>query len=536
MEPCQRKKRQLLGEKPSTRKNAYRLHFSCEYIGKYFRSTKRRIRWYFGFRNGGNRGEEHEVELIWSVVSDKIKVFWNKTDVSHYTPDKRAGGKIDISWNAISGEIFRISVNESPPPSGPQYDLFIGSISIFSLLHVSELTQTTIIIDNLADYDILSETSMESSRRSEGFTGYDDETGQAHEVELRPSTGSFYSYNPLDEAIDDLTSSFSFTNILESLRGIVTSLIPNSEDSVSRSVIKALSEENHECSPHSRNLWDPSLIRTSAQMPLQIEANILLETIEWTDLHMFCSQDSFVQEQKLLFLQKQMDIVFVHARHERLTEEAAARILIDVTTLLDIPIYSSLRKERNTIIIRDLNKEIKLDTLTRNLIGFEELHEVGISSNHTFAFCRFASERGPLRVLAAVDKGDLMIKGRLLHVSLIQKPSIMDAPPLLRRRATSTPLQWSDSTIQRPIFTRRKSHQRNTISIDTLIVESPPFFRLINDSSIVSPLHVSPYAYQEKLEKINNTKDFNSHCDAFATKFATKRYYGMEKRHRFGST
>jgi hypothetical protein len=43
-----------------------------------------------------------------------------------------------------------------------------------------------------------------------------------------------------------------------------------------------------------------------------------------------------------------------------------------------------------------------------------------------------------------------------------------------------------NATLAKPSFVRRKSHQRNTVQIDTLISETP-FLRLVNDPSIVSP-------------------------------------------------
>ena len=43
MEHRNRKKRQLVRELPST---TYRLHFSCEHVGRYLSCTKRRIKWW----------------------------------------------------------------------------------------------------------------------------------------------------------------------------------------------------------------------------------------------------------------------------------------------------------------------------------------------------------------------------------------------------------------------------------------------------------------------------------------------------------
>jgi len=53
------------------------------------------------------------------------------------------------------------------------------------------------------------------------------------------------------------------------------------------------------------------------------------------------------------------------------------------------------------------------------------------------------------------------------------------------------------------VLTRPRSHQRNTVSIDTLIVESPVFHRLIKE---VSPRDISSF---DKFGKIFDSKDFS---------------------------
>jgi hypothetical protein len=408
----------------------------------------------------------------------------------------------------MSGEKFRILAYESPIRYSPQYDFFIDGISIFSLLHVSELARTTIIVDNSASSEELSETSMDSSL-SEDLTGYENETRQAPDMESHLSMIGVTPFDPLD---DDLTSSYSFTNIHEYLRRVVTSIIPNSEDMVSRSIINALSEDKR------GNSWDSSSsISSLDEMPTRIEANLLYEAAEWANLNLLSASQPDVQEQKRVFLQKQMDIIFIHARHERLTEDNAVRILLAIATLLDYPICPSFERERDTIIIRDVKNEISLGSLTDSTIVFGELREVGVASNRTFAFCRFASGKGPLRALAAADKGTLMIDGSRPTVSLIQKPSRIGRPNPLSRRAISTPVEVSDEKARKAVFHRRKSHQRNTISIDTLLVESPPFLRLINETGPISPLDIPTFGEEANTEKLNRSKDLHHSSDAVAT-------------------
>jgi len=418
------------------------------------------------------RGEEHEVELVWSVVSDKIKLFWNKRKINHCIQASRIPWKLDLTWEYMSGQKFRILAKESPNQSAPQYDLFIDSISIFSLPHVSELSRAIITVDNKVRFDELSETSMDSYSSDESNMSFDSGMRQASALEFESSI--FPSCDPLH---DDLTPSWSLTNILEYLRGVITTLIPNSVDMVSKSIINALLEDKSACEHHTGNsLGVASSITLIGITPTEIKANLFYETMNWIDLHSDSYHQFDAQEQKRLFLQKQMDNVFMHARHERLSEDTAAQTLIDIATLLGFPICLSVKREPDTIIIRDLKNEITSETLNDATKGFEELLEVGVASNRFFGFCRFASARGPIRALAAADQGTLVLNGSQPSISLLQNPSMVVRP---------TPL--SSRSVQKE-HTRRRSHQRNTISVDTLIVESPPFLRLMNEMTPSSPL------------------------------------------------
>mmetsp|Transcript_104 Transcript_104/g.118 ORF Transcript_104/g.118 Transcript_104/m.118 type:complete len:489 (-) Transcript_104:220-1686(-) len=478
-----RKKRQL-GGKP--------VHFCCEHIGKYIGSSKRRITWRFGFTNVHAAGvglgvEEHEVVLIWSVMSNKIKVFWNKTKISHLLREKRTAGKVHVSWESRSGEKFQILAHESKSEkktksssNTSQYDLLVDGVSLFSFVHVSALNPSVVVIDDDAACSEVSEVLSETSEEDSSSSGSDEgQTSCGFRLSMAGFKPSCYL---LDEIVDDLTSP-SLTNTLESLRPVVTSLIPNSRDMVSKAIINAFLEDNALIPSSLEMNWlgcsssSSSTISSMVQTDTQIEADTLYDTTEWMNLNVQCTPLPDVEEQKRVFLQKQMDIIFKHARYERLTENAATRILLNVATLLDVPISSSI--QRDTLMISDL-KEIDVQTLTETMMIHEEFHEVGVTSNRRFAFCRFASERGPLRALAAADNGKLLINGKRPQLSLIQKPSLSSD----RRRTISAPYQISDqvaTTNCKPILTTRKSHQRNIISIDTLICESPPFLRLVND-------------------------------------------------------
>lgn len=441
----------------------------CSFFWQY--TTSHRC---FGFTNVRNgiecRGEEHEIVLTWSVVSDKVKVVWNKKDISHYFASGGTSGIVDVNWQTTMGESFRILAHESPvSPSIPQYNFFIDGYSIFYLQHVSELPGTTIIVDKLANYEAMSETSMDSAYSSEARTSDEHATRDAHNI------GCFQGF--LIE--DDLIPSYSFTNILEYLRGAITSIMPNLEDMVSRSIINALSEDRNVPEADARIYHDSSSISSSTQTPTEIEANLLYETTKWANKYLRNPQEPDIQEKKRLFLQKKMDAVFVLARHERLTEDTAARILFDMATLLGYPDDLTMERERDTIIFRNLKSDINSEALANVTMMFDEIREVGVATNRRFAFCRFATGKGPLRALAAADQGTLLINGYRPNVSMIQKPTTkVNKPGTLSRRARSTPFGSSE---ERPLTRQRSHHKRNTVSIDSLKVENPSFLRLINE-------------------------------------------------------
>jgi len=385
---------------------------------------------------------------------------------------------------------------------------------------------TVVVVHPAASFEELSESSADSICTSDYLLfGHNDENREFPDAGFRLSMAGFIPCVPLDEVVDDLTSSYSYTNnILESLKRAVTGLIQDSEDMVSMSIINALSEDNsNTCFPSCRTSSrgsSPASIGSTLQISTEIEANILHETIQWANLNVLCAPRPDVQEQKRLFLQNQMLTIFIHARHERLTEDDALRILLDIATLLDIPICSSIQTERDTLIIRDAKKEIYVDTLTTTMAQFEELRKVGVSSNRSFAFCRFSSERGPLRAFAATDQGALVINGKPPQLSLIQKPLVSGRPRILGRRSISS--GEVQGQVPKPIFARQKSHQRNLIPIDTRIVESPIFHRLINDAALVSPIDVAPFEQEDSFGKIYDTKDFHHSNDALATISTTR--------------
>jgi hypothetical protein len=443
------------------------------------------------------RGEEHEVVLVWSVKSGKTRLFWNKTNITHLFRDARNTEQVNVQWKSRSGESFEISCHEATTRVDPQYDLLVDGVSIFSLSHLSELDPKVVLANHMQLHSKQQETHMATEVRSESIT--DTRSDGDHSMEcdafqenlnagfrlsmagLTPSSQFAPPCEQKDDLMDDLPST-PFTNVLESLRHRITDIIPDSKDMVSRAIVKALSDDIYDSSSCSSSLGSYSF-DSSHPSAMQIAAEAIWDTSEWINLNVHYAPRPDVLEQKREFLQRQMDIMFLHAHHERLTEEVAARVLSDVATLLGMPIRITV--PRDTIILKDLDRTTDSESLLISLMVYGEIQEVGMPSNgQRFAICRFASERGPLRALSAAEQGLLLINGKRPYVTLLERPIVQIRPTMVQRAYTAPHV--CTMPIPKPNLGRRKSHQRNTIHIDTLISETP-FLRLVNDPAIISP-------------------------------------------------
>lgn len=128
----------------------YQIDFTSVASGKKLASTKRRIRWRFGFPNrdaldAGEtgtacRGEEHDVTIVWSIASGKRLVLADGQEV-HYSMTR--GTKLEFSWTMRGNHVLKVVAHAtsqvSSTPGWRQYDLFIDGQSFFGMPKVYEL-------------------------------------------------------------------------------------------------------------------------------------------------------------------------------------------------------------------------------------------------------------------------------------------------------------------------------------------------------------------------------------------------------------
>lgn len=128
----------------------YQIDFTAVASGKRIASSKRRVRWRFGFANpqalaNGEtgtacRGEEHDVTIVWSVTSGKRVVLADGKEV-HYSNSRN--NLFEYSWTMKGNHVLKLLAHASPPmsptPGFRQYDFFVDGQSFFSFPKVFRL-------------------------------------------------------------------------------------------------------------------------------------------------------------------------------------------------------------------------------------------------------------------------------------------------------------------------------------------------------------------------------------------------------------
>lgn len=131
----------------------YQVDYSASTKGKRFSLTKRKVRFSYGFSNADAlaqglkgihcRGEEHEVNLIWSLTSGKRVVTADGVEV-HFSRGKRTEMRFECSWTTAGNHVMKLVAHatrfgRADDPSFHQFDLFLDGLSYFSMPKIFEL-------------------------------------------------------------------------------------------------------------------------------------------------------------------------------------------------------------------------------------------------------------------------------------------------------------------------------------------------------------------------------------------------------------
>lgn len=125
----------------------YAKDFNVAFCGKLISTSKRRIRWRFGFADNKAleagktgkycRGDEHDVTLIWSVASGKLLIICDKQEV-HFSHDE-VMGIVNHTWKMKGGHEVKVRAHSQSSLRHRDYELWIDGKDFFDAPRVHSL-------------------------------------------------------------------------------------------------------------------------------------------------------------------------------------------------------------------------------------------------------------------------------------------------------------------------------------------------------------------------------------------------------------
>jgi len=134
---------------------AYQVDFVAVNCGKIVKSSKRKIRFRYGYsdpqalddgKTGQDcRGSEHEILVIWSISSGKQAIAFDGREV-FFDIGEASQTKLTHTWKDKTGHIIQVKIHAAPmstkmnpDPDWKQYDLLIDGVSFFRMPKIYEI-------------------------------------------------------------------------------------------------------------------------------------------------------------------------------------------------------------------------------------------------------------------------------------------------------------------------------------------------------------------------------------------------------------
>jgi len=130
-------------QKWSARFPVYQMDFTSVAAGKRIATSKRRVKWRFGFSNADAidagqtgtscRGREHDVTIVWSISSGKRLILVDGQEV-HYSTVR--SNVLEHSWTMKGNHVLKVlayAVPSKDVAGARQYDLSVDGQSFFHM-------------------------------------------------------------------------------------------------------------------------------------------------------------------------------------------------------------------------------------------------------------------------------------------------------------------------------------------------------------------------------------------------------------------
>jgi len=404
------------------------------------------------------RGQEHEVELVWSLKSGKRRIYWNRRNVSNNLFREISGpDMVELSWRTETGEVLTVVAHSEPVHGKPQYDFLIDNVSFYSMPNVVELSNVDLNEEcsiSMADSDLRSKPPTNTQSEHLGSSGSEFDSLRSLNDHPHDGMGFRLSMVGLSNGFaetDELRSEV-YSPMLESLRERIVEFLPQTEGLISRSIIQTFFPDY--VSQHSEDILSclsGSKGSSEEREPQQIEVDALYEAHEWAAY--MAESSSPPEEEALDYMQKLIDSVFVKVRNEDISSDEGGRILLGVAAVLRLDFKKSLPKD--TLLLDNLGADMTSEDVHDALRLYGDVEAVAIATRRsTFGFCRFMTEGALTRVLEADKAGVFVLMG--VHprvVPLTEKMQATLSEPIARENIKSE----VRSTVPVPTSVRKSS-------------------------------------------------------------------------------
>jgi hypothetical protein len=174
---------------------------------------------------------------------------------------------------------------------------------------------------------------------------------------------------------DELRSDL-YSGTLDVLRDVVSSFVPETEEMMSRAIINAFSED-HDSDTSGDSL---SLHSDRHLYPAEVEADVLGETFEWLKWSRDFISAFDMHDRKLEFMQKHVEQVVAHVRHERLAPTPASLIMHRVAAVLKLEV--TREPKWDTVMFSNLNSLTTSEDIMDAMRQYGDVTEAAVSRNH----------------------------------------------------------------------------------------------------------------------------------------------------------
>jgi hypothetical protein len=457
-------------------------------------------------------GEDHEVVLVWSLKSGKIRIYWNRRDISYLFPTPgKSVVVVNFAWETRTHERMQVLAHSESTPGSVQYDLLIDGVSFFRLPSRDVVDRTA--SKRLAASSLVGPSSTDSgdgsggrpltdalpceesradstSELSDDATPTPDPNSPHDNLGWRLSLAGFNAGASARDTVDELHSDV-YSTMVESLRTKITEHLPQTEGLVSRAIIRAFFPDNDsETSPSYDSL------SINDRDPQQVEVDCISRTEEWARLNVEVAPSLESEDKVLRYFQKHVEKLFSYVRNEELVPEDACRILLNVAAILQLDFARPLLGD--TVVIKGLGKMESLE-FSSMMESYGAIQEIGFAKFRGLGFCRFAESSALQLLKSAFASGRAFPGHELAQMTvtseMVEKKRAMDSVNELPARIEVSEGSTEDEPfLVGPRGGFRIPHLMASHNEDSILVADPDFDPPVYQGSVAdSWIDTCPY-------------------------------------------